>query len=415
MINANIMKTFFNVTDLDTVRSFTSLFPPVGTETVDVLEAAGRVAAQDFQAKENLPAFSRAIMDGYALKAASTFGASEANPAYITIKGGVPMGRRPDLSIGSGEAARISTGGALPEGADSVVMIEHAEALDNQTIEVYRSVAPGQHVVQVGEDFKIEDHLFSAGQRMRAQEAGLLAAFGIESVKVYKKARVGIISTGDEIVPITETPPYGKIRDINSYSLAAMIKAAGGIAVNYGIVNDDPVSLFGVCRKAHTETDMVIISGGSSVGVRDYTIEALSQLPTSEILAHGITISPGKPTILASAGHKPVWGLPGHVVSAMVVFEAVVKPFLNRINGADPKSSSHFQVSARMTRNVPSVLGRTDFIRVQLSDKNGEYWATPVLGKSGLIRTLVEADGLVAIDMNTEGLEKGANVNVILV
>ena len=409
------MKTFFNVTDLDTVFSFTSLFPPVDKETVDVSDAVGRVVAQDIHASENLPDFIRSTMDGYALQAASTFGASEANPAYLTIKGGVSMGRRPDFTVSSGEAARISTGGALPEGADSVVMIEHTEAVDEQTIEVYRSVAPGQHVIQVGEDFSLGNKLLSEGQPLRAQEVGLLAAFGISSVSVYKKARVGIISSGDEVVPITQTPRYGKIRDINSFSLAGLVTACGGIPVNYGIVGDSMESLFNVCAQAHAETDMLIISGGSSIGARDYTVEVLSRLPDSKILAHGITISPGKPTILAISDQKPVWGLPGHVVSAMVVFEAIVKPFLNARNGISIKKPTQWQITAKITRNVASAQGRTDFVRVRLSKENGEYWATPILGKSGLIRTLVEADGLVAVDANTEGLEKGTKVNVTLV
>jgi molybdopterin molybdotransferase len=409
------MKTFFNVTDLETVLSFASLFSPVGTETVDVFEAVDRVVAQYIKAADNLPNFMRSIMDGYALQASSTFGASEANPAYLTIKGSVSMGSRPDFTLGQGEAARISTGGALPEGADGVAMIEHTEAVDEQTIEVYRSVAPGQHVVQVGEDFKIGDQLISSGQRLRAQEVGLMAGTGFESVEVFKKARVGIISSGDEIVPITENPKYGKIRDTNSYSLAGMVTAAGGIPVRYGIAEDSLKTLFDLCARAHEETDMLIISGGSSIGTRDYTVEALSQLPDSKILAHGITISPGKPTILAISDNKPVWGLPGHVVSAMVVFEAIVKPFLNCRNGLSFKEPHRWQISAKMTRNVASAQGRTDFIRVRLAEKEGEYWATPVLGKSGLIRTLVEADGLVAIDTNTEGLDIGTKVNVTLI
>ena len=409
------MKTFFNVTDLDTVLSFVSLFPPVGTESAEVTETVGRVVAKDFKAPDNLPNFLRSIMDGYALQAASTFGASEANPAFLTIKGAVSMGSEPGFTLGPGEAARISTGGALPEGSDGVAMVEHTEEVDAQTIEVYRSVAPGQHVVQVGEDFNEGDLLISSGQRLRAQEVGLLAAFGYETVEVFKRAKVGIISSGDEIVPISETPNFGKIRDTNSYSLSGMVSAAGGIPVRYGVVEDSLTALSDLCARAHAETDMLIISGGSSIGTRDYTVEALSRLPKAEILAHGISISPGKPTILASSDQKPVWGLPGHVVSAMVVFEAIVTPFLNQRNGLSPEAARRWHIPAKMARNVASAQGRTDFIRVRLVEKDGDYWATPILGKSGLIRTLVEADGLVAIDTNTEGLEKGASVNVTLV
>jgi molybdopterin molybdotransferase len=407
------MKTFFNVTDLDTVLSHVSTFSEVGIETVSLVDALGRVLAENMVCCENLPDFSRSVMDGYALKASSTFGASEANPAYLTVKGSIAMGQQPGFTIGPGEAARISTGGSLPEGADSVVMVEHTEAVDETTIEVYRSVAPGQHIVQRGEDFKAGERIISRGQSLRAQETGLLAAFGKSTLTVFKRASVGIISTGDEVVPVDQVPDYGKIRDVNSYSLGAMVNAAGGKATNYGIVADNLTSLYDVCFRAHKETDMLIVSGGSSVGPRDYALEAISRLPDARILLHGIPISPGKPTILARVENKPVWGLPGHVVSAMIVFEIVVKPFLDRLNGLDPDNKRRWSIPARLDRNIASAQGRMDFVRVRLVKKDGEYWAQPILGKSGLIHTLVQADGIVAINMNSEGLEKGTMVNVI--
>lgn len=407
------MKTFFNVTDLDTAFSHVTAFSEIGVETVPLADALGRVLGESMACRENLPDFSRSVMDGYALKASSTFGASEANPAYLTVKGSVAMGRQPGFSIEAGEAARISTGGALPEGADSVVMIEHTETVDETTIEVYRSVAPGQHIIQKGEDFKTGEMILHRGQSLRAQEIGLLAALGKTSVTVCKKAVVGIISTGDEVVPVDQTPEFGKVRDVNSYTLGAMVQTAGGRAVNYGIVEDDIASLYDMCIQAHKETDMLIISGGSSMGPRDYALEAIGRLPDARILLHGIPISPGKPTILAQAEGKPVWGLPGHVVSAMIVFEIVVKPFLEKLNGLDPGQRRRWPIPARLDRNVASAQGRMDFIRVRLVKKNGEYWAQPILGKSGLIHTLVQADGVIAINMHSEGLEKGTSVDVI--
>ncbi|MBW2366458.1 MAG: molybdopterin molybdotransferase MoeA [Deltaproteobacteria bacterium] len=406
------MKPFFNVTDLDTVFSYAKTFAQMGSERLPVLGAHGRILAETVFACENLPDFIRSTMDGYAVQAASTFGASEANPAYLTLSGSVVMGQRPEFNTRPGQAARIWTGGALPPGTDSVVMIEQTEAVDETTIEVYKSVAPGQHVVQVGEDFKTDAPLLTGGQVLRSQEIGLLAAFGHESVPVFQKATVGIISTGDEVVPISETPQYGKIRDVNSYSLSAQVSAAGGRPVHYGIVPDDLSALSDVCRKAHEQCDMLLISGGSSVGARDYTIEALSGLAQSQILVHGIPISPGKPAILAKAQGKPIWGLPGHVTSAMVVFDAVVRTFLDRLNGLTQKRT--WSIPARMTRNVPSAQGRIDFIRVQLVEKEGEYWAEPILGKSGLLHTMVQADGLVACDMNTEGFDQAERVMVRL-
>lgn len=407
------MKTFFNVTNLDTVLSHVSTFTEVGVETVPLRDALGRVLAENMSCTENLPDFTRSVMDGYALKASSTFGASEANPAYCTIKGSVAMGRQPDFTVGIGEAARISTGGALPEGADSVVMIEHTETVDETTIEIYRSVAPGQHIIQRGEDFKTGETITTRGQLVRAQEIGLLAAFGKLAVTVYKRAAVGIISTGDEVVPVDQTPAFGEIRDVNSYTLGAMVNAAGGKAINYGIVGDDMGSLYDMCARAHKETDMLIISGGSSVGPRDYALEAIGRLPDARVLLHGIPISPGKPTILARAAGKPVWGLPGHIVSAMIVFKIVVAPFLEKLNGLDSGKNRHWPIPARLERNIASAQGRMDFVRVRLAKKDGEYWAQPILGKSGLIHTLVQADGIVAINMNSEGLEKGAMVDVI--
>ena len=223
---------------------------------------------------------------------------------------------------------------------------------------------------------------------------------------------MGIISTGDEIIPIDAQPRPGQIRDINSYTLAGLIQAAGGEAVRYGIVPDDPAALEAACKQALAETDMVLLSGGSSVGTRDFTVEVLSELPDTEILVHGISISPGKPTILARSGSTPVWGLPGQVVSAMVVLQVVVIPFLNTLQGT--RSRSAVRVRARLSRNVASAQGRRDFVRVMLESGEDGMIAKPVLGKSGLIRTMVHADGLLEIGDHVEGLEKGSPVDILL-
>lgn len=407
------MKEFFKVTELARVLETVSIFPRVGVEDIPLVEAAGRILAENVVADSNLPEFPRSTMDGYAVRASSTFGATEGNPAYLTVKGAVAMGQSPKFAIGPGEACRMPTGGELPKGADSVVMIEHIEALDDTTIEVYRSVAPGQHVLEVGEDFQQQEIILSGGQKLRPQETGLLAAFGRETVRVYKNPVIGIISTGDEVVSIDATPAPGQIRDINSYTLSGQVLKAGGIPVSYGIVRDDYATLSEKCRQALDGSDMVLLSGGSSVGTRDFTIEVISDLPDASILAHGISISPGKPTILARTHNKAVWGLPGHVVSAMVVFKMVVQPFVEHIAGVTAGSSQLSKVSARLNRNVSSAQGRTDFIRVRLIRKNGELRADPVLGKSGLINTMVKADGLIEIDINTEGLDEGAEVEMI--
>jgi molybdopterin molybdotransferase len=224
---------------------------------------------------------------------------------------------------------------------------------------------------------------------------------------------VGIISTGDEVVPIDKQPRLGEIRDVNTYTLASLAVAAGAQPVVHGLVHDDYNALLEACSQASADADMILISGGSSVGTRDFTVDVLSALPESQILVHGISISPGKPTILACTGHKPIWGLPGHVVSAMVVFEAVVRPFVEHMAGLPGTHKERFRIPALLSRNLSSAQGRTDFVRVRLESKNGELWAHPVLGKSGLINTMIQADGLIEIGLNVEGLDHGSPVSVM--
>ncbi len=406
------MKDFFKVADVDQVLEYVSLLQTVKTEEIPTENTLWRILAEDIIADDDLPSFPRSTMDGYAVKASSTFGASDENPAYLNITGHIAMGESPLFSLKQGEAAKISTGGMLPDGADSVIMIEHTETLDENTIEIYKSTAPGHNIIEKGEDFLKGSIMLAKGSKIRPQETGLLAAFGRKKVRVYKKPVIGIISTGDEVVPISESPLSGQIRDINAYTLSGQVKEAGGIPLTFGIVKDNYENLYDVCMKALLQSDMVLISGGSSVGVRDYTIEVLSDLPDSEIIVHGISISPGKPTILARSGKKTLWGIPGHVVSAMVVFTVLVKPFIEKISGNNLQRKIP-AVSAKLSRNIASAQGRTDYIRVRLTEKEGALWAEPVLGKSGLINTMVKADGLIKIGKNTEGLLKGTMVEVL--
>ncbi len=407
------MKEFFKVTNLETVLNYRSAFAPVGLEPVALPEAVGRVLAEDIVADEDLPDFPRAIVDGYAVQGASTFGASEGNPAYLAVTGRIAMGQSPEFEVAPGEAAKIATGGMVPRGADSVVMIENTEALDDTTIEVYRSVAPGQNMIAIGEDIKKQSCVLKKGLAIRPQEAGLLAALGKQQITVYQEPVVGIISTGDEIVPISQAPQFGQIRDINTYTLAGLIQDAGARAVAYGIVRDDFEKLFEKCQLALEQCNMVLISGGSSVGTRDFTLDVLAGLQEATILVHGISISPGKPTILAKVENKAFWGLPGHVVSAMIVFSRVVKPCVDHFRGQTEIEDRALRLPARLSRNVASKQGRVDFVRVRLRQEGRQLWADPVLGKSGLISTMVNANGLVQIDINTEGLNKGDEVEVI--
>lgn len=407
------MNHFFNVKTLEEVLAMAGTFAPVEPETVETGRACSRVLADDIKALEDLPGFRRSTMDGYAVDASSTFGASESGPAWLEITGAVAMGEIPEFELAAGQAARISTGGMLPKGADAVVMVEHTEAVDEASVEIYKSVAPLQNVIDASEDFARESIVLEKGSLVRPQEAGLAAGLGYHKLPVYKVPVVGIISTGDEVIPLDQAPGPGRIRDINSYSLAGFVEEAGAAAIRYGIVGDDPVALKKICEKALAETDMVLISGGSSVGAKDYTVEVLSGLPDTEILVHGMSVSPGKPTILARSGRIPVWGLPGQVVSAMVVLKVAVIPFLNRLRGL-AKPMRQIRVPARLTRNVASAQGRRDFVRVRLAQGPDGTEARPVMGKSGLIRTMVHADGLLEIGEHVEGLEKDSFVDIIL-
>jgi molybdopterin molybdotransferase len=406
------MKEFFNVADIATVLGMAVDFPTVATEKIALDEALGRVLAVDFQAEDDIPGFDRSTMDGYAVCATSTYGAGESNPAYLTVTGTIGMGQAPAMIVSAGQAARISTGGMLPPGADSVVMVEHTAPIDEQTIEVYRSVAPGQNVVTKDEDAAKGEILLRAGTRLRAQEIGLLAACGVARVAVFLPPAVGIISSGDEVVPIDAVPQSGQVRDVNSYTLAAQVRRCGARVRTYGIVGDRFDDLLATSQRALAENDMVLVSGGSSVGTRDLTVEVLAALPQSRILVHGVSISPGKPTILAQCAGKAFWGLPGHVTSAMVVFMVLVRPFISRVGGCT--SDVPVCVPARLTRNVASAQGRVDYVRVRLVVKDGERWAEPIMGASGLIRTMVAADGVLAVHMNSEGVEQGDSVDVML-
>jgi molybdopterin molybdotransferase len=410
-----MMKEFFKVKTIDQALEYATQFPHMASEKVSLTDSVGRILAEDIKSDIDLPDFSRSIMDGYAVRGSSTFGAGEGNPAYLHITGTVSMGNKPDFSVGIGEAVRISTGGMLPTDADSVVMVEHTEEIDDTNIEVYRSVAPGQNMVEVGEDIKKGEVILRYGGKIRPQEAGMLAALGKQTVVVYKKPLIGIISTGDEVVAVDESPGMGQIRDVNTYTLSGLIQEIGATPIPFGIVRDDYEALLAKSTQALAQCDMVLVSGGSSVGARDFTIDVITALENSEILFHGISISPGKPTILAKVQNKAFWGLPGHVVSAMVVFSRIVKPFIEHVNGRADVYRKKIRLTAKLSRNLASAQGRVEFIRIRLRQKEGVLWAEPILGKSGLISTMVKADGLIEIGMNTEGIDKGTEVEVILV
>jgi molybdopterin molybdotransferase len=408
-------KDFFKVTSLEKVLEMVRTFPVVGTETNPLDRCVGRILAEDMESPIDLPEFNRATMDGYAVQARSTFGASEGMPALFSVVGSVEMGEVPTVSVRAGEAVRIATGGMLPTGADCVVMVEHTQSVDDETMEIFKSASPLQHVMEAGEDFRKGQNVLSKGDLVRPQEMGVLAALGRTHLPVYKKPVVAIISSGDEIVPIEKTPGLSQLRDVNAHTLCGLVHNSGGIPVLLGIAKDTFDDLNGLCRQALDKADMVLISGGSSVGTRDFTLDVLQGLPESEILVHGVSVSPGKPTILARSKGQALWGLPGQVTSAMIVFHVMVKPALEKIRGRSGDSSEKApKVSAFLSRNLASVQGREDYVRVRLVEQGKHLVAKPVLGKSGLIHTMVRADGLIRIDKDSEGLDEGTPVEVRL-
>lgn len=405
---------FFKVKTTEEVLSLLTGFAPVGWEQVPLADSFGRVLSEDMAAPEDLPGFQRTTVDGFAIRARDSFGATESLPALLEIAGDVKMGEIPSITVSPGKAAGISTGGMLPQGADSVVMIEYCHLLDEGTVEISRAVSPQENVIQADDDFRQGHIVLKGGRRLRPQDLGVLAGLGVSAVPVRRIPKVAIISTGDEVVPIERKPRPGQVRDMNTYTLSAFCEQERVKPVHTGLCRDRFDDLLSMVRQGLDAADTVWVSGGSSVGTRDLTLKVLESLEDMELLAHGISISPGKPTIIARAGRRALFGLPGHVASAMVVAEIFLRPFLATLSGeAEGERKERDRVRARLARNVESASGRDDFFRVRLL-KQGEDWlAEPIFGKSGLISTLVEADGLLRVDRNTEGLYQGETVEVM--
>jgi molybdopterin molybdotransferase len=408
-------KPFFRVLPIDEALSLLLGFDHLGSESVPIAEARGRVLAGSVTAEEDTPGFDRSTMDGFAVRSADTFGASESSPALMSVIGEVAMGGFSDTAVSKGQAVRIWTGGALPLHADAVVMVEHVEELDGSTIEVFRAVAPYENVVRRGEDFQAGTTLLEKGHRLRPQDLGLLAAMGRVTVEVYRRPRVALISSGDEVVPIDQTPPPGCIRDVNRYALTGMIEEFYAIPVWIGIAPDTREGLAAFVEQGFGSADLVVISGGSSMGSRDHVIDVVNAYQDSQILFHGVGVSPGKPLILSRVGSHPVVGLPGHPVSAMVCFEQFVVPLLRRMEGENARGPYlRPTVTAVLSRNCPSREGRTDFVRVRMENRDGTVFAVPVPGKSGMISSMVRAHGFITIDSDSEGLYRGDPVTVNL-
>ena len=412
------MKPFFEVQTLEAVHRRMAQLQPLEAEAVHIDRAAGRTLARDLVAPHDLPGFPRATMDGYAVRARDTFGAGETSPAYLSLVGEVRMGQRPTFALEAGQCARVGTGGMLPGGTDAVAMVEHTRSLDAQTVELTRSLAPGSNVMGPTDDATRGQVLLPAGQRLRPQDIGLLAALGVTEPVVVRRPRLGIISTGDEVVAAAEEPAPGQVRDVNAHTLACQSADAGSEPLPLGLVADDEPALRSRVQQSLERCELTLLSGGSSVGVRDLTRQVFLSFPGAELLVHGVSVAPGKPFIWVrvgdGAGERHLLGLPGQVTSCMVAFHLFVEPMVERLLGREARSFVLFpRIEARLARNLPAAPGRETFARVAVREEPEGWIADPVFGKSGLLRTLTASNGLVRVPLGREGLDADDRVTVL--
>jgi molybdopterin molybdotransferase len=416
------MPEFFNVLPPDEARALllSQIRVALPPTTIPTTRALNRVTAVPITAPHPLPSFRRSSMDGYAVRAADTYGASDSLPAFLEVIGEAPMGQAADIPIRSGQAVIVHTGGMIPPDADAVVQIEHtqtvgAAAVDKPPyeIELYRPVAPGQNLLQIGEDVAENAEVLPAGHWLRPQDLGGLLALGITELPVCRQPRVAILATGDEVINPAQMLGPGQIRDINSYTVAGQTERAGGAPIVLGIAPDNIAALRQLAADGLAQADMLVMSAGSSVSVRDMTVEVIDSLGQPGVLLHGVATRPGKPTIVAAVDGKPVLGLPGNPVSAMVQFDMFGVPALWRLQGV-ARPPLRGIVYAQLSENIASETGREDYIPARLTETAAGFIATPVFGKSNLIYTLVNADGLIKIPLNKGGVLSGEMVEVRL-
>ena len=379
------------------------------TETVSLAAAMGRVLAEEIAAEEYVPDFDRSTVDGYAVRSRDTFGCTDAIPAILPLQGEVLMGQGAGFALQKECCVAVPTGGALPEGADGVVMVEYTEDYGDGTIGILKSVAPGQNMIFRGDDVYPGKVILEKGRVLSSQDIGALAAIGQVQVPVMRKLTVGVISTGDELVNPEEKPGPGQVRDVNSPMLEAMLTAFGAQVINYGIVIDNEALLAEKVTRAVSECDAVLLSGGSSVGVKDAACRIIESM--GKLLLHGIAIKPGKPTILGKTGCKPLVGLPGHPVAAYFITKLFVLPLLSRLMG---RKQENYTTTAKITESISANHGRAQYHCCRLERKDGELYAYPIRGKSGLITTLAGSDGYFCIDRDCEGLPQYAEVQVTI-
>lgn len=408
------MSEFFNVmSPLAAIDLLTGTVSLVGTERVKTENSLGRVLANSEYSDEELPRFDRSSMDGYSVRSSDTYGASDSLPAYLEMVGEIPMGQKARVSLSGGEAAIAYTGGMLAEGADAVVMIEHTKISPSGLLEVYRPVATGENVIMAGEDFRRGDLLAESGVTINHVQLGALLAVGKSHVVVRKRMKVSVISSGDELVGPDDEVTEGLVRDVNLYTIAALVKKMRATPILFPRVRDDFDQLLEVGRQALFESDVVIFTAGSSVSSRDLTSKVVNQLGEPGVLVHGLSVKPGKPTILGIAAGKLVIGLPGNPVSAVTIFNMVAIPIIKYVSGSTILTGDN-SISAILDSDLHSSSGRTDYVRVKLDQPEEEIVASPVYGKSNLISTILASDGYIEIRAETTGLYKGTLVKVHL-
>lgn len=385
-----------------------------GVDNISVENALGRITSIDIHSPEDLPAFARSTVDGYAVHAQDTFGTSESLPGYLKVIGEVPMGSVPDFSVAANQAALIFTGGMLPDGANAVVMIENTQVSIPGEIEVLKPVGISENVLKQGEDVLKDQIIFSAGHKLRPADIAGLLAVGITNVDVFRRPKIGVLSSGDEVIPPENKPDPGQVRDINSAALGCLISENGANAVQFGIVPDEAEKLSLRLKDALDNCDAVVITAGSSASTRDYTSDAIQANGSPGVLVHGVNVKPGKPTILAVCRGKPVIGLPGNPVSAMVIANLFLIPVIEKLSGVRSKNIKSY-INANLSINIPSQAGREDWIPVRLERMEDGWTAIPVFYKSNLIFSLSRADGLIKIEPNATGLAAGELVEVRII
>lgn len=386
---------------------------PIGTETVATVEAVGRILAEDVTSAQDLPNFVRSTVDGFAVRSKDTHGASESIPGYLKVVGEIRMGEEATITCGKGEAVVIHTGGMLPDGADAALMIEYTQQTKKDEIEFYKSVSVGENLIQVGEDIREGELVLAKGKKLRASDIGGLMALGVDQIKVSKMITVGIISTGDELIDATEPYSRGKIRDINSHTLASVLISRGYQPRHYGIAKDTMEAVLEKARKALAENDSVIITAGSSASVRDLTAEVINQLGEPGVIVHGLNTRPGKPTILGMCGAKPVIGLPGNPVSALTNIYMMVLPMLRKLSGEYTVAHQPYVVG-KLTTNINSLAGREDWVPVNIEYSSDEILITPIFGKSNLIFNLSRADAFIRVSPDETGLAENSLVKAFI-